>query len=41
MLEVESFWKHAAYNTHNATRPESDIDGGNLSDYMQLLLHMQ
>ena len=36
-----SFSKPAAYVTHNATWPISDITGGNLSDYMQLPLEPQ
>ena len=33
-----SFSKPAAYITHNATQPLSDITGGSLLDYMQLPL---
>ena len=31
-----SFSKPGAYITHNAIKPESDITGDNLTDYMQL-----
>ena len=35
------FSEPGACITHNSTQPESDITGGNLSDYMQLPLEPQ
>ena len=38
---LASFYKPAAYITHNATEPMSDMTGGNLSDYMHVLTEPQ
>ena len=37
-INISTLSKPGTFITHNATKPLSDINGGNLSDHMQLPL---